>query len=108
MRTAAFWLSLSLLFAISWEDHARIRRLVSAAFTPRAVRRMDAQVRESLQQTHEALSALASGLPELVEQEGLTPADAYISMIDVVREDAHRAGAAGRILRDYFGETALP
>ena len=34
------------LLAISKQDHARVRRLVSAAFTPRAVRRMDAQIRE--------------------------------------------------------------
>ncbi len=34
------------LFAVGREDHARIRRLVSAAFTPRAIRRMDEQIRE--------------------------------------------------------------
>jgi cytochrome P450 len=34
------------LFALSREGHARLRRLVTAAFTPRAVRRMDAQIRE--------------------------------------------------------------
>ena len=34
------------LLAISKQDHARLRRLVSAAFTPRAVRRMNAQIRE--------------------------------------------------------------
>jgi cytochrome P450 enzyme len=34
------------LFAVGAEDHARIRRLVSAAFTPRAVRRMEGQIRE--------------------------------------------------------------
>jgi hypothetical protein len=59
-----------------------------------AARRMDAQVREFLQRTDEALSALTNGLPELVDREGLTPAQAYRTMIDVVREDARRAGAA--------------
>jgi cytochrome P450 len=34
------------LFALPPEQHARIRRLVSAAFTPRAVRRQEAQIRE--------------------------------------------------------------
>jgi cytochrome P450 len=34
------------LFSIDAANHARIRRLVSAAFTPRAVRRMEAQIRE--------------------------------------------------------------
>src|SRR5262245_20209270 len=33
-------------FSASPEDHARQRRLVSAAFTPRAVRRMEAQIRD--------------------------------------------------------------
>jgi cytochrome P450 len=34
------------LFALPPADHARIRRLVSAAFTPRAVRRMEGQIHE--------------------------------------------------------------
>jgi len=34
------------LFSIDAASHARIRRLVSAAFTPRAVRRMESQIRE--------------------------------------------------------------
>ncbi|HVH06270.1 MAG TPA: cytochrome P450 [Myxococcota bacterium] len=34
------------LFALPPEQHARIRRLVSAAFTPRAVRRQEDQIRE--------------------------------------------------------------
>lgn len=34
------------LFAVPPEEHARLRRLVSAAFTPRAIRRMDGQIRE--------------------------------------------------------------
>jgi cytochrome P450 enzyme len=37
------------LFSASAEDHARIRRLVSAAFTPRAVRRMEGQVRQVIE-----------------------------------------------------------
>jgi len=40
------WMEDNSLFAMSAQDHARIRKLVSKAFTPRAVRRMDAQIRE--------------------------------------------------------------
>jgi len=40
------WVADNSLFAVPPEDHARIRRLVSAVFTPRAVRRMDRQIRE--------------------------------------------------------------
>jgi cytochrome P450 len=39
------------LFVLGKEDHARIRRLVSAAFTPRAVRRMEGQIREVVERT---------------------------------------------------------
>jgi cytochrome P450 len=39
------------LFSLAPEGHARIRRLVSAAFTPRAVRRMDDQIREVVERT---------------------------------------------------------
>jgi cytochrome P450 len=38
-------------FGASREEHARIRRLVSAAFTPRAVRRMEQQIREVIDST---------------------------------------------------------
>jgi cytochrome P450 len=40
------WASDNGLFSLPPEEHARVRRLVSAAFTPRAVARMDAQVQE--------------------------------------------------------------
>jgi cytochrome P450 len=39
------------LFSLGRDDHARMRRLVSAAFTPRAVRRMDDQIREVVERT---------------------------------------------------------
>ena len=39
------------MFALGREEHARIRRLVSAAFTPRAVRRMSDQIREVVETT---------------------------------------------------------
>ena len=39
------------MFSLGREEHARFRRLVSAAFTPRAVRRMDGQIREVVERT---------------------------------------------------------
>ena len=39
------------MFSLAPDDHARVRRLVSAAFTPRAVRRMDGQIREVVERT---------------------------------------------------------
>ena len=38
------------LFSLPPDEHARVRRLVSAAFTPRAVARMDQQVKEVVEQ----------------------------------------------------------
>ena len=38
------------LFSLPPEEHARVRRLVSAAFTPRAISRMDQQVKEVVEQ----------------------------------------------------------
>ena len=40
------WAEENGLFSVGPEEHARIRRLVSAAFTPRAVRRMERQIRD--------------------------------------------------------------
>ncbi len=44
------WAENNGLFALPPAAHARVRRLVSAAFTPRAVRRMDAQIRDVVEQ----------------------------------------------------------
>ncbi len=44
------WAENNGLFAMAPEDHARVRRLVSAAFTPRAVARMDDQIRKVVEQ----------------------------------------------------------
>jgi cytochrome P450 len=44
------WVSDNGLFSLPPEQHARVRRLVSAAFTPRAVARMDAQVLDVVEQ----------------------------------------------------------
>ena len=38
------------LFSLPPDEHARVRRLVSAAFTPRAISRMDRQVKEVVEQ----------------------------------------------------------
>jgi cytochrome P450 len=44
------WVSEHGLFSLPPEEHARVRRLVSAAFTPRAIARMDSQVLEVIEQ----------------------------------------------------------
>jgi cytochrome P450 enzyme len=44
------WIQERGLLALPPHEHTRIRRLVSAAFTPRAVRRMDAQIRDVVEE----------------------------------------------------------
>jgi cytochrome P450 len=44
------WVSDHGLFSLPPDEHARVRRLVSAAFTPRAIARMDAHVRDVIEQ----------------------------------------------------------
>jgi len=49
------WVADNSFFAMPAEDHDRIRKLVSAAFKPRAVQRMDRQIREVVDQYAEPL-----------------------------------------------------
>src|SRR4029077_2841597 len=43
------WVADNNLFALSRAEHARVRRIVSAAFTPRAVARIEGQVRDVIE-----------------------------------------------------------
>ena len=58
------WAEERSLFAQSAREHARSRRLVSAAFTPRAVRRMEDQIREVVR---EAASPLLGRSGEVID-----------------------------------------
>jgi len=53
--------------AISEDAHARLRRLVSAAFTPRAVRRMGGQIREVVARTAAPLQGRHGEVIDLLE-----------------------------------------
>ncbi|MDH3686974.1 MAG: cytochrome P450 [Myxococcales bacterium] len=48
--TAGRWLAENNFFAAAPDQHARMRRLVAAALTPRAVKRMEQQVRDVVEQ----------------------------------------------------------
>jgi cytochrome P450 len=49
-NSMAQWIAENSPFAAPPEQHARMRKLVAAAFTPRSVKRMEAQVREVVQE----------------------------------------------------------
>ena len=59
--SAARWFAENSLFAVEPERHARMRNLVSAALTPRAVKRMEGQVREVVGQFAQKLRGTAQG-----------------------------------------------
>ena len=59
--SVARWAEENGLFAMPVEDHARLRRLAAVAFTPRAIRRMDDQVREVVEQFAAPLRERAPG-----------------------------------------------
>ncbi len=65
--SALRWISDNSLFAVGPEQHARQRRLVSAAFTPRAVARMEGQVRAVIEQYAEKLRG-RKGVVDLVAE----------------------------------------
>ncbi len=56
------------LFALPAAEHARIRRLVSAAFTPRAVRRMDEQIRSVVEQFAAPLRGRSGEVVDLMNE----------------------------------------
>jgi cytochrome P450 len=59
------WISENGLFSAPPEQHARTRRLVTGTFTPRAVARMDAQIRDVVEQFAAPLRG-AKGVVDLV------------------------------------------
>lgn len=64
-----------------------------------AAARHDLQLREFLQITERAMSAVGDELGGLVELENLDPPEAYEPMIAVAREDARKAAAAVRLVQ---------
>jgi cytochrome P450 len=66
ITSGALWdRAASTLLSVNGEDHSRLRRLVSKAFTPRAVGRLDTTITEIITQLVEPL--LPSGRCEVVE-----------------------------------------
>jgi cytochrome P450 len=60
------WVQEHSLFAVPPAEHARLRRLFSVALTPRAVKRYDRQVRETVERFAAPLRG-ARGMIELIE-----------------------------------------
>ena len=59
----------------------------------------EGQVRDFLEKMDAALDGLADGFGAVVEAEGLTPADAYRGVIEVLRQDAIATRAAVSLVR---------
>jgi len=61
------WVEEHGMFALPQPEHARLRRLFSAALTPRAVKRYEVQIRETVERFAAPLRG-ASGVIELTER----------------------------------------
>jgi hypothetical protein len=55
------------------------------------------QLLEFLNRTHETLGQLAELFERVIEEAGSTPRDGYLDFVEVIREDARKAGAAVRL-----------
>lgn len=61
------WIAENGLFSMEKQEHARVRKLVSVAFTPRAVRRMEAQTREVVERFAAPIRG-RTGVVDLMEE----------------------------------------
>lgn len=75
------WVEDNGLFAMPPEAHARIRRLVSVALTPRAVRRMEGQIREVVERFAAPLRSRRGGVVDLMQHFTAPIPNAVISRI---------------------------
>ena len=66
------WLTENSLFSAPPEQHARQRKLVSAALTPRAVKRMEEQVRQVVEQFSEDIHKYLKGMSILARKDTLS------------------------------------
>ncbi len=94
------------LFQLPPEEHARVRRLVSAAFTPRAVRRMDAQIRDVIEQFAAPLRGRHGAVLDLMREFTNPIPNAVISRITGVppagRDEVRFRELAQATIRGFF------
>jgi cytochrome P450 len=99
------WAADHSLFALPPDEHARVRRLVSAAFTPRAIARMNAQVLEVIEQFAAPLRGRTGVVDLLAEYTDPIP-NAVISRITGVPprggEEARFRELAQETIRGFF------
>jgi cytochrome P450 len=100
------------LFALPPDEHARIRRLVSAAFTPRAVQRMEAQVREVVERFAAPLRGRTGEVVDLLDGFANPIPNAVISRLTGVppgEDEVRFRRTAQRMIQGFFslGDAAL-
>lgn len=99
------WVEDNGLFSLPPKEHARVRRLVSAAFKPRAVARMEDQIRETVDHFAAPLSGCTGVVDLLGEFTDLIP-NAVISRITGVQaagdEEARFRELAQQTIRSFI------
>ena len=90
------------LLALPPEEHTRIRRLVSAAFTPRAVRRMDEQIRQVVEEFAAPLRGRSGEVIDLAEDFGDPIPNAVIARITGVPAEGGDDKRFRRLAQDFI------
>jgi cytochrome P450 len=103
------WAENNGLFAMAPRDHARVRRLVSVAFRPRAVRRMDSQIRDVVEQYAAPLRGRSGETLDLMNDFTNPIPNAVISRITGVPpggDEVRFRELAQRAIRGFFTFTS--
>jgi cytochrome P450 len=93
------------LFALSRTDHDRIRRLVSRAFTPRAIRRMEDQIREVVERVSAPLRDRPGEVLDLLGEFAAVVPNAVISRLTGVPpgdDERHFRELAQSVIAAFF------
>jgi cytochrome P450 enzyme len=96
------WMQDNSLLALSPEEHTRIRRLVSAAFTPRAVRRMDEQIRQVVEEYAAPLRGRSGEVIDLAENFGDPIPNSVIARITGVHAEGGDDKRFRQLAQDFI------
>ncbi len=96
------WVQDYSLLALPPEEHTRIRRLVSAAFTPRAVRRMDEQIRAVVEEVAAPLRGRSGEVIDLAAEYGDPIPNAVIARITGVPAEGGDDKRFRRLAQDFI------
>lgn len=88
------------ILAMDAPEHTQIRRLISAAFTPKQIKRIDEQIKANAKEIVDTIAA--KGEAELVsEVAAVMPMRTVLDMIGVDRDEQHSVARAAEIITGW-------